>query len=120
LDYDPIAPATVTDVEEYYNKRHLKDRTHIRLAGYPPVFCHLDIAPRNILVLGDGSLCLVDWRTGGSYPRLFERAALEIHSREKDDWNSKLLAKLDQLDEGEKAQAELLKQAYYLSQGHTM
>ena len=36
------------------------------------VFCHLDIAPRNLLRQEDGSLCLIDWASAGYYPRLFE------------------------------------------------
>ncbi|KAF2248726.1 hypothetical protein BU26DRAFT_564427 [Trematosphaeria pertusa] len=116
LDYDPIAPAAVSDIEEYYNKRQLKNSTHLNLAGYPLIFCHLDIAPRNILVLGDGSLCLIDWNSAGFYPRLFERTALAINVRAENDWNTKLLALLDGLDEGEKSQAQLLERAYYLGQ----
>lgn len=116
LDYDLIAPNTVSDVEEYYNKRQLKKRTHIQITGYPLIFSNLDIAPRNIVVLEDGSLCLVDWNSAGFYPRLFERVALEIYIRKEYDWNTKLLALLGELDDGEKAQAQLLEQAYYLGQ----
>ncbi|KAF2245163.1 kinase-like protein, partial [Trematosphaeria pertusa] len=76
LDYDLIAPVTVSDIEEYYNRRQLEKRSHLELTGYPLIFCHLDIAPRNILVLEDGSLCLIDWNSAGFYPRLFERVAL--------------------------------------------
>ena len=56
LDYDPIVPASISDVEEYYNKRQLKESQHTRLASFPLVFSHLDIAPWNIMVLQDGSL----------------------------------------------------------------
>jgi thiamine kinase-like enzyme len=65
LDYDPIAPTNVADMETYYNERHLKKSTHIDLKGYPLVFCHLDIAPRNILVLDNGNLGLVDRNFAG-------------------------------------------------------
>lgn len=67
-------------------------------------------------MLGDGSLCLIDWNSAGFYPRLFERVALEINIRKESDWNAKLLGLLDELDDGEKAQARLLEQAYYLGQ----
>jgi thiamine kinase-like enzyme len=119
LDYDPIAPTSISDIEDYYNKRQLKNSTQLNLAGYSLVFCHLDIAPRNILVLKDGSLCLVDWNSGGFYPRLFERSALAINVRKKNDWNTKLLGLLDKLEEGEKSQARLLERAYYLGQKYT-
>jgi thiamine kinase-like enzyme len=111
-----LAPATISDIEEYYNKRQLKDSTHLNLARYPLVFCHLDIAPRNILVLDDGSLCLIDWESAGFYPRLFERSAIQINVRKEDDWNAKLLGRLDELDEAKKSQTQLLQRAYYLGQ----
>ncbi|OCL07946.1 kinase-like protein [Glonium stellatum] len=116
LDYDLIAPTTISDVEEYYNRRQLKALPNLNLKAFPLVFCHLDIAPRNILVLQDGSLCLVDWATAGFYPRLFERCALNLNIEKDDDWITKLLQQLDDLDEGEKSQARLLEQAYYLGQ----
>jgi serine/threonine protein kinase len=116
LDYDPITPVTISDIEEYYNKRQLKNSTQLNLTSYPLIFCHLDIAPRNILVLQDGSLCLIDWNSAGFYPRLFERCALEINVRKENDWNTKLLGLLGELDEDEKSQAQLLERAYYLGQ----
>lgn len=117
LDDHPIAPATISDIEEYYNSRQLKDLTHLDLTGYPLVLCHLDIAPRNILVLEeDSSLCLIDWSSAGFYPRFFERLAIDINIRKEDDWNSKLLGRLNELDESEKSQLHLLERAYYLGQ----
>lgn len=114
LDDDLIIPTTVSDIEEYYNKRQLRDLAHLNLAGYPLVFCHLDVAPRNILVLEDGSLCLIDWDSAGYYPRLFERAGLEINVRKENQFNVKLLRLLDELDEGEASQAQLVKRAFFL------
>lgn len=120
LDYDPISPATISDVEEYYNRRHLKKRTHLDLSSYPLVFCHLDIAPRNVLALDDGSLCLIDWMSAGFYPRLFERVALEINVRGDNDWTAKLLRRLDELGDDEQSQAQLLTRAYYLAQKYQL
>lgn len=115
MSHWPIAPATIADIEKYYNTKQLKNSTSIKLSDYPLVFCHLDIAPRNILVLEDNSLCLIDWNSGGFYPRLFERTGIDINIRGVDSWNTKLLKLLDELDEGEKCQAQLLERAYYLS-----
>ena len=114
IDDDLITPSTVSDIEKYYNERQLRDLTHLNLAGYPLVFCHLDIAPRNILVLEDGSLCLIDWDSAVFYPRLFERAALEMNVRKGDDFVTKLLGLLDELDEAEKSQVQLLRRAHFL------
>ncbi|CAI7629715.1 unnamed protein product [Penicillium crustosum] len=36
------------------------------------VLCHLDTAPRNIIWLPDGRICLLDWASAGFYPRIFE------------------------------------------------
>lgn len=103
LDYDSIAPRTIVDVEEYYNRRQLKTLPHLNLKEYPLVFCYLDIAPRNILVLADGSLCLIDWASAGFYPRLFERCALKLNIDKEGDWNAKLFELLDKLYKGEKS-----------------
>lgn len=116
LDYDSIAPATISDIEHYYNERQLERSLKLNLTKYPLVFCHLDIAPRNILVSEDESLCLIDWATAGFYPRLFERVVLRLNIKQKDDWNARLIDQLDMLDEDETSQAQLLEQAYYLGQ----
>lgn len=31
LDYNPIAPATISDIEEYYNQRQLRTCSHVKL-----------------------------------------------------------------------------------------
>lgn len=36
------------------------------------VLNHNDIAPRNIIWMPDGRICLIDWAHAGYYPRLFE------------------------------------------------
>ncbi|WPH01244.1 Hypothetical protein R9X50_00408100 [Acrodontium crateriforme] len=40
------------------------------------VLCHLDLAPRNILILDDGSVALIDWETLAFYPIEFELACI--------------------------------------------
>jgi serine/threonine protein kinase len=116
---ESIAPATISDVEDYYNRRQLKHLPKLKLTSYPLVFCHLDIAPRNIIVLEDRSLCLIDWASAGFYPKLFERCALKLNIRKKNDWNAQLLELLDVLSEEEMSQAHLLEKAYYLGQKYT-
>lgn len=36
------------------------------------------VAPRNFILLQDGSLCLLDWTSAGFYPRFFESCVLWI------------------------------------------
>jgi hypothetical protein len=115
LDYDTFAPTTLSDIEDYCNTRHLRKHSKLNLKEYPLVFFHLDIAPRNILVLEDGSLCMIDWATAGFYFRLFERCMLELNKRKESDWNDKLLGLLEEIDEDEVLQIRLLQQAYYFS-----
>ena len=116
LYYDLISPTSVADIEGYYNARQLRKSQKMNITRYPPVFCHLDLAPRNILVLADGSLCLLDWASAGFYPRLFEICTLRLNARKQGDWNRKILQNLPDVDEDEEIQAQLLQRAYYLGQ----
>jgi serine/threonine protein kinase len=113
---ESIAPATISDIEDYYNQRQLRHSQKLKLKSYPLVFSHLDIAPRNVIVLKGGALCLIDWASAGFYPRLFERCALRLNIRTKGDWNDQLLDLLDVLDQDEAVQAQLLEKAYFLGQ----
>lgn len=109
-----IAPTLLSDIEEYYNSRQLRHRPKLDIQKYPLVFRHLDIAPRNILVLEDRLLYLIDWASTKFYLRLFKRCILGMNIRGEDAWNAKLLDLLDTLDEDEMFQAQLLEQACYL------
>lgn len=55
-----------------FNSRLLPHNPGLNIQDCELVFCHLDIAPRNILWQKDGSICLLDWESAGYYPRLFE------------------------------------------------
>ncbi|CAG8098493.1 unnamed protein product [Penicillium nalgiovense] len=59
-------------MEKWFNSRLFVHNPTLTLQDCEFVFCHLDIAPRNILWQEDGTLCLVDWASAGFYPRLFE------------------------------------------------
>jgi serine/threonine protein kinase len=110
---DSISPSSVIDIETYYNTRQLRQHAQLCLDSFPLSLCHLDIAPRNILRLKDGSLCLIDWASAGFYPRLFEVCTLRINCR-----NSKILETCF-MDANETAQANLLEHAYYLGEKYT-
>lgn len=53
----------------------------IHLQGEELAFCHMDLAPRNILLLKDGTIAIVDWMTLAIYPVIFEWANLAFLAR---------------------------------------
>jgi serine/threonine protein kinase len=109
-----ISPSSITEIETYFNTTQLRKHAKIQLDGLPFSLCHLDLAPRNVLKLNDGSLCLIDWATAGFYPKLFEVCTLQINCP-----TSKILEACH-LDPNETAQARLLEHAYYLGEKHTL
>ncbi|KAF1360754.1 kinase-like protein [Lizonia empirigonia] len=115
---DFISPTCTHDIENYFNTRQLKRHQKLELDGQQLILCHLDIAPRNILKLENGSLCLIDWASAGYYPRSFEICTLRLNIRSQDDCNSCVLRLIGTLDEDEERQIQLLEQAYYLGQKH--
>ena len=48
LDYDFIAPATMSDMEEYYYERQPKHLPKLDLVKYSLVFCHLNVGLKTI------------------------------------------------------------------------
>jgi hypothetical protein len=118
---DWISPTSLRDIEQYYNTRHFRKLPQsLDIGGYPLVLCHLDIAPRNIIQLNDGSICLLDWASAGFYPRLFEVCTLRLNSRRDGDWNNRLLHFVEDLSDEEQTQANLLDYGYSLSQKYHM
>ncbi|OJJ47418.1 hypothetical protein ASPZODRAFT_132392 [Penicilliopsis zonata CBS 506.65] len=75
-DTNDLIINTVQQVEEWFNSRLFPGDGKVYFEPSPLVLCHLDIAPRNIIWLDDGSICLLDWASAGFYPRLLEFASL--------------------------------------------
>lgn len=59
------------------------------------VFCHLDLASRNIIVLPDGSFGLLDWEYAGFYPKAFETYCLRFIAQNQ-DYNSSFAQSLSE------------------------
>lgn len=110
---DPISPSSTIDIETYYNTKQLQRHEKLRLNGFPLSLCHLDLVPRNVLRLEDGSLCVVDWASAGFYPRFFEICTLRINCP-----TSKVL-EMCCMDLNETTQANVLEHAYYLGEKYT-
>lgn len=71
---------SVKDMNDWLNKRlELIDKS-IDLTPYPPVLCHLDLCRRNIILMEDNSICVVDWGHAGFYPRFFEATAISCYN----------------------------------------
>lgn len=59
----------------------LKADWTIRFRNKGLTLCHLDLVPRNVLMLGDGKVGLLDWASLAIYPRSFELAGLSYQYR---------------------------------------
>ena len=95
-------------MEKWFNSRLFLHNPKLTFRGCELVLCHLDIAPRNILWLEDGSLCLIDWASAGYYPRLFEFCAQWVVEGKDGNFNSLLLKLMDPLSDREIAQKEAI------------
>ncbi|KAH7317276.1 hypothetical protein BKA65DRAFT_111966 [Rhexocercosporidium sp. MPI-PUGE-AT-0058] len=105
---------TVEEMESWFNRRLRKQDPKLRFNESVLVLCHLDIAPRNFLLLEDDSICLLDWASAGFYPRVFEECVIRITRGLRDSFNEDAL-KLRDLTEKEEVQINSMMQAYYNS-----
>jgi hypothetical protein len=104
---------TVQTMESWLNFRLPDVESKLTLQKYPLVLCHLDLAPRNIIWLADGSVCLIDWASAGFYPRFFEVALLKIMEYSHDDYELTLIEKMAKLTGDEEIQMTLLQRSFY-------
>ena len=109
---EEITFKTMLDVERYFNSRLEKDSPQVDFGKSSAVLCHLDLAPRNIVLQEDGSICLLDWEYAGFYPRVLEVCAQRIIYGRDGDYNRILLEYMADLTEEEEVQAGLVLRAY--------
>jgi hypothetical protein len=50
------------DIQEWLNERLAIDQRSVDLSTHQLRLCHLDVAPRNLLILPDDKICFLDWR----------------------------------------------------------
>jgi Ser/Thr protein kinase RdoA (MazF antagonist) len=67
---------SVEDMNCWLNKRLKLVNKAVDLHPYPLVLCHLDLCRRNIKIMEDNAICLLDWGHAGFFPWFFETAAL--------------------------------------------
>lgn len=104
---------TVKQMENWLNLRLPGVEPKLALDRYPLVLCHLDLAPRNIIWLKDGSVCLLDWASAGYYPRFFEICLLKIMEGTHGNYETILRGRLEKPTEDEEVQMLLLEQSFY-------
>ena len=106
---------TIQEMERWLNVRLPDVESKLALGKYPLVLCHLDLAPRNIVWLEDGSVCLLDWASAGFYPRFFEVCLLKIMQYRHGDYEVTLIERLEKLTEEERGQLLLLERSFHNS-----
>jgi serine/threonine protein kinase len=80
-DTNDLFIKSVSHIENWFNSRLFKNQDQVSLQDckfQKMIFCHLDIAPRNIVWHKDGCIYLLDWASAGFYPRLFEHLTLWV------------------------------------------
>jgi Phosphotransferase enzyme family len=99
------------DLEEWINTRLNYSQRRLCFKNNRLVLSHMDLAPRNILCLPGGSICLLDWASAGFYPVAFEIAMLRlmpIHNLVDKDFNNALLQGLHHVQTLEQEKVELV------------
>lgn len=109
-------------LEEYLNRRMIGDQKGLYIKVGKLVLNHNDIAPRNIIWMPDGSICLIDWSHAGYYPQLLELVILGFNTQEGKDlgFTEKLRIKLGSLTAREEEDLTLLKMAWFNSHQYEM
>ena len=111
-DNEDLFLNTTQDLEDFFDRRLRKHHKKSILGNCKLVLCHLDIAPRNILWLDDGSICFLDWESAGFYPRSFEFCGQYCILGKDGKFNELLLAGIEKLTEEEKKHLELMAIGY--------
>lgn len=104
---------TTQDLEDFFNSRLRQHHRKLILGNCKLVLCHLDIAPRNILWLDDGSICFLDWESAGFYPRSFEFCGQYCILGRDGKFNELLLEGMEKLAGDEEAHLEPMGTAYH-------
>lgn len=84
-DYDAGPFETIRDLEEWYNSRLRVCKHFKRISPTAPnfhfddrlVYCHMDVAARNLIYSPKREIWFVDWAFAGAYPPLFETATFQ-------------------------------------------
>ncbi|KAH7350660.1 hypothetical protein BKA65DRAFT_535790 [Rhexocercosporidium sp. MPI-PUGE-AT-0058] len=100
-------------MERWFNLRLPDVDPKLSFVKYPLVLCHLDLAPRNLVWLADGSVSILDWSSAGFYPRFFEVCMLKIMECAHGSYELDLIERMVKLTEDEENQMKLLQRTFY-------
>ncbi|MCJ1395822.1 hypothetical protein MMC18_008708 [Xylographa bjoerkii] len=105
---------TTQAMEDFFASRLSNSEVTLAIRDFDLSLCHLDIAPRNIIISHDNSLYILDWASAGYYPRFFEIIEQRIVSG--DDFHKRLLEEMQSLTIQEEQQGQLIHQAWFRTQ----
>ncbi|KAI9816124.1 MAG: hypothetical protein M1832_005131 [Thelocarpon impressellum] len=92
--------ASVSQLEGWIDRRltlgnrYKKHFPKTDFSPFPLIMCHMDLARRNIMLLQDGAVCLVDWAFAGFFPSLFEIYTIKSLRARDPDFSDELLRAL--------------------------
>ncbi|KAG5301267.1 hypothetical protein I7I48_01224 [Histoplasma ohiense] len=102
---------SVEDLNAWVNRRIAVIGKSVDFRSYPLVLCHLDMCRRNIILMEDGALCLLDWGFAGFLPRIYEVAAIEFYFDEYSEMFRQAVNESIVLEDREKKDLVLIKRA---------
>ena len=112
-DTENLVFDSVDALERWFNSRLLPHNPRLNIQD-------CELAPRNILWLENGSICLLDWASAGYYPRLFEFCMQWILEGIEGNFNTLLLEQMRPLPDYEVAQREAVFWAWRNSQKYSL
>ena len=91
--------ASVTQLEGWidrrltFGSRHQKRFPKTDFTALPLVMCHMDLVRRNMILLENGAVCLIDWAYAGFFPQPFEIFTVKsLRDRDPDFYDELLQA----------------------------
>ncbi|KAG9684798.1 hypothetical protein KCU95_g12838, partial [Aureobasidium melanogenum] len=112
----------VARLEEYIRRRMVGKQQGWSVELGEFVLNHNDIAPRNLIWMPDGRICLIDWAHAGFYPWVLELVVLEFNTQEGKDlgFTLALSKKFEPLSEAEQKNKNSLQMAWFNSHRYSM
>lgn len=85
---------SVEELNTWLNARLAMQDKSIDITSEKLVFCHMDLCRRNMVMLPDRTICLLDFGFAGFYPRCFEVVTLDFLTTEGVEYTRQLQRRL--------------------------